>query len=393
MFSSKLNQLRGIAGMNIMAGHIVNALQQWTGLSIAATKVKPRYMANALALIVSGKRSPAEVMELSPFMKARLNDRAFEFQSQIERIAKTSENVKQAKGLFNKVVALDEKLDAARDWAGRHGYFLQTAMQAPIDTIVWVGAYNQSIDIGMSEEDAIANADSIVRTTQSAFDPESVAGIETGGALYRCFLVFYNYFNMQLNLLGESWEGAKRTKKYGKFALDSMFIVAIPSILSAILSQMLTGFDTGDDDEWDSYDAMRLLIAEPFKNVIAMAPFVGGGVTAGGAALANADVAWAKFIWGEDPYQGRMMNAPAFDALATGGSSLLQWMKAFEGEDYNARSAVRGTLDLLSIVTRLPLGALKKPLGYAAGVASGDIEPESVGEAIRGTLAGKDISK
>lgn len=393
MFSAKLNQLRGIAGMNIMAGHIVNALQQWTGLSIAATKVKPRYMANALALIVSGKRSPAEVMELSPFMKARLNDRAFEFQSQIERIAKTSENVKQAKGLFNKAVALDEKLDAARDWASRHGYFLQTIMQAPIDTIIWIGAYNQSIDIGMSEEDAIANADSIVRTTQSAFDPENVAGIETGGALYRCFLVFYNYFNMQLNLLGESWEGAKRTKKYGKFALDSMFIVAIPSILSAILSQMLTGFDTGDDDEWDSYDAMRLLIAEPFKNVIAMAPFVGGGVTAGGAALANADVAWAKFIWGEDPYQGRIMNAPAFDALATGGSSLLQWMKASEGEDYNARSAVRGTLDLLSIVTRLPLGALKKPLGYAAGVASGDIEPESVGEAIRGTLAGKDISK
>lgn len=393
MVSAKLNQLRGIAGMNIMAGHIVNALQQWTGLSIAATKVKPRYMANALALIVSGKRSPVEVMELSQFMKARLNDRAFEFQSQIERIAKTSENVKQAKGLFNKAVALDEKLDAARDWASRHGYFLQTAMQAPIDTIVWIGAYNQSIDIGMSEEDAIANADSIVRTTQSAFDPENVAGVETGGALYRCFLVFYNYFNMQLNLLGESWEGAKRTKKYGKFALDSMFIVAIPSILSAILSQMLTGFDTGDDDEWDSYDAMRLLIAEPFKNVIAMAPLVGGGVTAGGAALANADVVWAKFIWGEDPYQGRMMSAPAFDALATGGSSLLQWMKASEGEDYNARSAVRGTLDLLSVATRLPVGALKKPGGWLAGYLAGDIEPESMGEAIRGILAGKDISK
>lgn len=393
MVSSKLNQLRGIAGMNIMAGHVVNALQQWTGLSIAATKVNPRYMANALALVVSGKSSPSDVMELSPFMKSRLNNRAFEFQSQIEQIAKTSENVKQAKRLFGKAVALDEKLDAARDWVSRHGYFLQTAMQAPIDTIVWLGAYNQSIDNGMSEEDAVANADSIVRTTQSAFDPENVAEVETGGALYRCFLVFYNYFNMQLNLLGESWEGAKQTKKYGKFALDSMFIVAIPSILSAILGQMLTGFDTGEDDDWDAYDAMRLFIAEPLKNVIAMAPFLGGAITAGGTALANKDVAWAQFVWGEDPYQSRMMSSPAFDALATGGTGLLQWLDAIEGEEYNARSAVRGTLDLLSVITRLPLGALKKPLGYAAGVASGDIEPESTLEAVQGLLSGKDVSK
>lgn len=395
-FSSKLNQLRGIAGMNIMAGHVVNALQQWTGLSIAATKVKPTYMAKALADLFKQKAKISDVMELSPFMKARLNDRAFEFQSQIERIVKTSENVKQAKGVLNKAVALDEKLDAARDWASRHGYFLQTAMQAPIDSIVWLGAYNQSIDDGMSAEDAIASADSIVRTTQSAFDPESVAGIETGGALYRCFLVFYNYFNMQLNLLGESWEGTKHTKKYGKFALDAMFIVAIPSILSAILTQMLAGFDTGDDDKWDAYDTMRLFIAEPIKNVLAMAPFLGGAVTAGGTVLANADLEstkWAKFIWGEDPYQGRMMNAPAFDILATGGTSVLQWMKAAEDEDFNARGAVRGTLDLLSVATRLPLGALKKPGGWIAGYLAGDIEPESASEVVRGLLTGKDVSE
>ena len=217
--------------------------------------------------------------------------------------------------------------------------------------------------------------------------------VETGSALYRCFLVFYNYFNMQLNLLGEKWEGTKHTKKYGKFALDSMLIVAIPSIVSAILTQMISGFDTGDDDEWDTYDTLRLLIAEPMKNVIAMAPFLGGAVTTGGAALANADVAWAKFIWGEDPYQGRMMNAPAFDALATGGSSLIQWMKAAEGDDFNARSATRGTLDLLSVVTRMPLGALKKPAGWTAGYLAGEIEPESIDEVVRGLISGKDVSK
>ena len=393
IFSNKLNQLRGIAGMNIMAGHIVNALQQWTGLSIAATKVNPRFLAKAHVRLMGNDFTIGEMMEMSPFMKARLEDRAIEFQSQIERIVRTSENVKQAKGLINKAAAIDEKFDPARDWINRHGYFLQTAMQAPIDAIAWCGAYMQAIDQGMEHDKAVAEADSVVRTTMSDFAPENVAGIETGGALYRCFLVFYNYFNMQANLLGESWEVAKKTKKYGKFALDSMFIVAIPSIISAILTQMIQGFDTGDDDEWDTYDMLRLLIAEPLKNVFAMAPFLGGAINSAGAGLANADVAWAQFVWGEDPYQSRLMNAPAFDAIGTGGSSLLQWLKAAEGDDFNARGAVRGTLDLLSIATRVPFGALKKPLGYAAGVANDEIQPDSILDIARGLISGKDTSK
>ena len=393
IFSNKLNQLRGIAGMNIMAGHIVNALQQWTGLSIAAAKVNPRFLAKAHVRLMGNDFTIGEMMEMSPFMKARLEDRAIEFQSQIERIVRTSENVKQAKGLINKAAAIDEKFDPARDWINRHGYFLQTAMQAPIDAIAWCGAYMQAIDQGMEHDKAVAEADSVVRTTMSDFAPENVAGIETGGALYRCFLVFYNYFNMQANLLGESWEVAKKTKKYGRFALDSMFIVAIPSIISAILTQMIQGFDTGDDDEWDTYDMLRLLIAEPLKNVFAMAPFLGGAINSAGAGLANADVAWAQFVWGEDPYQSRLMNAPAFDAIGTGGSSLLQWLKAAEGDDFNARGAVRGTLDLLSIATRVPFGALKKPLGYAAGVANDEIQPDSILDIARGLISGKDTSK
>lgn len=393
IFSNKLNQLRGIAGMNIMAGHIVNALQQWTGLSIAAAKVNPRFLAKAHVRLMGNDFTIGEMMEMSSFMKARLEDRAIEFQSQIERIVRTSENVKQAKGLINKAAAIDEKFDPARDWINRHGYFLQTAMQAPIDAIAWCGAYMQAIDQGMEHDKAVAEADSVVRTTMSDFAPENVAGIETGGALYRCFLVFYNYFNMQANLLGESWEVAKKTKKYGKLALDSLFIVAIPSIISAILTQMIQGFDTGDDDEWDTYDMLRLLIAEPLKNVFAMAPFLGGAINSAGAGLANADVAWAQFVWGEDPYQSRLMNAPAFDAIGTGGSSLLQWLKAAEGDDFNARGAVRGTLDLLSIATRVPFGALKKPLGYAAGVANDEIQPDSILDIARGLISGKDTSK
>lgn len=58
--SKKLNELRGIAGINIMMGHIVNALQQFTGFSIALTKVSGRNLIDAAGVFA---RDPRRVTE------------------------------------------------------------------------------------------------------------------------------------------------------------------------------------------------------------------------------------------------------------------------------------------------------------------------------------------
>lgn len=387
------NKLRSIAGMNIMAGHVVNALQQTTGLTIAATKVDPKYMGKALVNLFSREASLQEMTEMSEFMKARIKDRAIEYQSKIERIARTPEYISQAKGL-GKLKAADAKLDPLRDMTERHAYCFQVAMQAPVDCIVWFGAYMQALDQGMAQNQAIAEADSVVRTTLSDFAPENVAAVETGSAIKRCFFVFYNYFGMQLNLLGERWEGTKQTKKYGKFALDAVLIVWIPSVLAEIIMQMIYGFDTGDDDEFDLYDGLRLIVGPFFKNVFAMVPFLGGVVNTYGSHEAKKGEAWAKFIWGDDPFVGRAFSSPAFDMAESalkGVSNMIDL--ADEERETNARTATRNMLDLVSVATRLPVGALKKPLGYAAGVAEGDIEPESTLDVIQGLLSGKDTSK
>ena len=387
------NKLRSIAGMNIMAGHLVNALQQTTGLTIAVTKVNPKYMGKALVNLFSREASLREMTEMSEFMKARIKDRAIEYQSKIERIARTPEYISQAKGL-GKLKAADAKLDPLRDLAERHAYCFQVAMQAPVDCIVWFGAYMQALDQGMAQNQAIAEADSVVRTTLSDFAPENLAAVETGNALKRCFLVFYNYFGMQLNLLGERWEGAKQTEKYRKFALDAALIVWIPSVLAEIIMQMIYGFDTGDDEEFDLYDGLRLIVGPFFKNILAMAPFFGGAINSLGSREAKKGNAWAEFIWGDDPFVGRAVNSPAIDMIesAIAGINNMIDMAGDENE-VKARTATRNILDLLSVATRLPVGALKKPLGYAAGVAAGDIEPESTLEAVQGLLSGKDTSK
>lgn len=400
--SKKLNELRGIAGINIMMGHIVNALQQFTGFSIALTKVSGRNLIDAAGVFARDPRKVTEqITQLSPFMMSRLNDRAMEFQSQVYKISSTQDNrVTKQKGIFNKTVAAKAKyIQPVHDFLMRKGYFLQSLCQIPIDAITWVGAYNQALQKGRTTEEAVLDADSVIRTTMSDFSPENVANVETGNALYRSFLVFYNYFNMQFNLLNERFHAdsmeKKLIKRYGMYARDALLVVTIPSVVAKLIEAVVFGDpDTGDDDEFGMDDMLRMLASESFKNAVAMAPIAGQFINTAGASLAKdqkggavSDV--ARFIWGTDPYVGRIMTAPAYGLIEGSGKAIQQTVEILNDEDVNARSYTRNMLDLLSVVTGLPLGFLKKPLGYMAGVEAGDIQPADAGEFVQGVLSGK----
>lgn len=400
--SKKLNELRGIAGINIMMGHIVNALQQFTGFSIALTKVSGRNLIDAAGVFARDPRKVTEqITQLSPFMMSRLNDRAMEFQSQIYKISSTQDNrVTKQKGIFNKTVAAKAKyIQPVHDFLMRKGYFLQSFCQIPIDAITWVGAYNQALQKGRTTEEAVLDADSVIRTTMSDFSPENVANVETGNALYRSFLVFYNYFNMQFNLLNERFHAdsmeKKLIKRYGMYARDALLVVTIPSVVAKLIEAVVFGDpDTGDDGEFGMDDMLRMLASESFKNAVAMAPIAGQFINTAGASLAKdqkggavSDV--ARFIWGTDPYVGRIMTAPAYGLIEGSGKAIQQTVEILNDEEVNARSYTRNMLDLLSVVTGLPLGFLKKPLGYMAGVEVGDIQPADAGEFVQGVLSGK----
>lgn len=381
-FGRWLNRMRGLAGMNLMAGNFVNALQQTTGLSVALSKVGVENITNALfTLMQSPRQVVKDVMEKSVFMKARLEDRAFEFQTELERIASPQD---------------PKKLDQLRDFISSKAYILQTVTQQYVDVPVWLAAYNKAIAEGRPEEDAIGDADSAVRTTQSAFDPETVARVETGSPLWRSLLVFYNYFNMQLNLLGERWMVARQTKRYGRFAADAVLVVVIPAILSEIMAGVFSGFDTGDDDDWDAVDSLNLMTSAVGRNIVAMIPMGGNVLNVFGTNLAKSDVPGAseaaRWIFGRNPYNDRLVSVPIMTLVEGAAKAPGQIFRASEGEG-SARAATRGFLDLVAVATGLPAGSLKKPVGYAAGVASGEIEPEGPLDVIRGVISGKDASK
>lgn len=380
-FGRGLNRLRALAGVSLMAGNIANAIQQVTGFSVAMSQVGAKPLMMALArYAMHPVQTYRDVKEASPFMKARLENFEYEYQNRIETLAQTDRL---------------STLKSFRDWTMRHAYCLQTWMQILVDTPTWMAAFDKAVAEGRPDEQAIYYADSVVRRTQSSFDPESVARVETGSPLGRAFLVFYNYFNMQANLLGDSWARNVRTGRYGQFAIDLALVMAVPAILSELIVQAFNGFDTGDDDDWDAYDAAKLLISPVVKNAVALVPYGGQLVNAGATQLSRIgdnEEGMMQLIFAPNTFNDKLVSIPAASLIENTFKAIKQLGDAAWGEEVDARTATRNTLDALTLTTGIPFAGLKRPLGYAAGVAAGDIEPENPVDAARGVLSGRDVN-
>lgn len=381
IFGRGLNRLRALAGVSLMAGNIANAIQQVTGFSVAMSQVGAKPLMMALArYAMHPVQTYRDVKEASPFMKARLENFEYEYQNRIETLAQTDR---------------PSTLKSFRDWTMRHAYCLQTWMQILVDTPTWMAAFDKAVAEGRPDEQAIYYADSVVRRTQSSFDPESVARVETGSPLGRAFLVFYNYFNMQANLLGDSWARNVRTGRYGQFAIDLALVMAVPAILSELIVQAFNGFDTGDDDDWDAYDAAKLLISPVVKNTVALVPYGGQLVNAGATQLSRIgdnEEGMMQLIFAPNTFNDKLVSIPAASLIENTFKAIKQLGDAAWGEEVDARTATRNTLDALTLTTGIPFAGLKRPLGYAAGVAAGDIEPENPVDAARGVLSGRDVN-
>lgn len=381
IFGRGLNRLRALAGVSLMAGNIANAIQQVTGFSVAMSQVGAKPLMMALArYAMHPVQTYRDVKEASPFMKARLENFEYEYQNRIETLAQTDR---------------PSTLKSFRDWTMRHAYCLQTWMQILVDTPTWMAAFDKAVAEGRPDEQAIYYADSVVRRTQSSFDPESVARVETGSPLGRAFLVFYNYFNMQANLLGDSWARNVRTGRYGQFAIDLALVMAVPAILSELIVQAFNGFDTGDDDDWDAYDAAKLLISPVVKNAVALVPYGGQLVNAGATQLSRIgdnEEGVMQLIFAPNTFNDKLVSIPAASLIENTFKAIKQLGDAAWDEEVDARTATRNTLDALTLTTGIPFAGLKRPLGYAAGVAAGDIEPENPVDAARGVLSGRDVN-
>lgn len=354
--------LRTNSSMAAMAGNILNTLQQYTGISVAASRVPAKFLRRALREnAVSPQESRRFVVSRSEWMRQRLEANLFELSGEIESL-----------------ILPQSKIKEARVWIQQHGYFMQQFAQNCIDVPIWNAAFVDAKARGLSDIAAIRHADEVIRSTQGSFAPEDMSRIEAGTPASRLFTMFYSYFNMQYNLLATELGAAWIKKDYLHAAYTYFTVLVVPTLLSRLLMDAAGGFDTGDDDDLDGLDLLRVSASEVAAANFALIPVLGNTV---------------NYLFGLGR-SDRYIPSPVVSSVETFGRLTTQIGNALDpSEEASLRRAVRDSLNAFSYATGIPLGQLGKPLGYTAGVIEGEFTPEDASDVIRGLISGRDVSE
>ena len=359
-----LSVIRNRTSMAAMFANISNTAQQITGFSLAALKVRSGSMLSSTAQYMKNpKQMTEDVAGLSMFMAHRMDNQVTAMIGDVEQILLNP-------SLFAK----------SQEWTKKHTFFMQSAVDNVMGTIIWNAAYNEAVEDGHNSEDSIKVADGIVRQTQGSSLPEDVSRMETGNAFFRIFTLFAGYFNMQANLLGTEFAkipqelGLRKGMGRGFYVLLMGF--AAPAIVSEMIAQAFRGGPDDDEKDGSYLDdwLMAVLVYGTMKTVTAFVP---------GGSMVNSAV--AKF--NHNPADDKMSITPVMNSLDAISSIPVDLWKAEQGKA-NAQKIIRDLATFISVTVGLPANIVAKPLGYMAGVEQGKTKPTSDLDLARGLITG-----
>ena len=343
-------------GAMIMFANVVNAWQQFTGFGPAMTRTGKRNMATATRDYLKNPVSMTErVAASSVFMANRLG-------TEMRDLSVEANRIKLAPGPYGR----------AAEWTERHAYFLQKGVQNMMDPIVWTAAYNRATERG--EENPVAYADMVIRTTQDSYNPEDATKFATGSKFAAPFKMFSGYFIGQANLIATEVTIAAREKNYGRIAEIYTLGIFITAVGSEIIAQGLRG-ELGDEDDdgwWD--DIADVFLLSQVRYAAAFIPFVGQGIN---ALISSLD---------DKPYNDRLSVSPVVSTAEALIRTVPNTINLIEG-DADASRTVKDYSTVISLATGLP--TIQRQTGYVADVLEGDVEPTSTMDAVRGFISGR----
>lgn len=356
--------LRTNVAMQFMVGNVTNAAQQLTGVIVSATKIKPRHLSVAMFnYLTNYKSSLKSIYEKSAWMSANQDSNVYEIQ-----------------GAIDKVLVNPSVFENIKDFSKAHTYFLQSFTQNIVNSIVWMGAYNQAIENNLSEVESVRFADSAVRTTQGTTNAEDISRYEVGTATQRLFTQFAGYFNMLANLNASEIQKISKTvglkKGMGKLFYVYMMGFAAPAFLSELIIQAgRGGFDDEDDDGYID-DMLAAFFGSQAKTATALVPYAGN--------VANSVIGRFNNV----AYDDRLTFSPVLSVLESVSGVPSALIKDLGSEEIKKRT-VKDSLMLLGVISGLPLAPIGKPVGYVMDVESGKANPSSPIDYGRGLITGQ----
>ena len=356
-FNRFINTLRGNANMQLMMANVVNTIENMSDVTSVFLEVDPKYVKQGFQTFVTGRKDTTlNMKDLSPYMRQRLENQIFEINDTYNELVNVEEG---AKG----------KIKSIQDYAKKHTYALQQALQNNMEVIIWQAAYDQAIDKkAMSTKQAAKDADSIVRRTLSSGRAIDYSKVETGAALQKLVLTFYGFFNNKANLFYYS----KRETKAKAYLLT----IAAPAIVGDLMRRATKG--NWDDDKDGEYldDVGEILFLSQLR--FASAFFPGGGSL----------LRLAEGVTNDKPYDDRLSISPLI-GMVEGSKGVYRMLTADEirGRD------IRDSMNFLGTLTGLPLGVAAKPIGFMIDMGQGKQSAENPVDYARGLTIGRSGKK
>ena len=337
-WENALVHLRKATGAGIMFGKLTTGLQQLTGLGQSLIHVELPFLRSAAVAFMSGGQGQ-RAAEKSTFMRLRLDNQIGQIRDDIDILTKP--------GWMTNIT----------QWTDRNAFFMQRFFQNPVDVITWNGRYEQGIAQGLSEEDAVAAADSAVRLSQGSGTAADISNIERAGAMTRLVLQFSNFWFTTFNSI-LTRQGPERVKA---LAVTAVFA----GLVAGTIVRVLNGGWEDDEDDGALWDDVLMWA---FRDTLS-------GVTA--AAVPVIGPAFQAVIL--DEFGGRIgLGGAGIGTLERGlhGVATVATMPfdIISGEFDLTGSDIKDITSLFTLITGLPFVTPGRSVAYGVDVLRGDEE-------------------
>jgi hypothetical protein len=335
-----------------MGWRISTMMAQFAGFAPSMDLVKPSYLAKAM---IQSTKNPVQTFAL-------MQEKSGEMRN---RVATIDRDVKDA------LLRMRGEGGVLAD-IRRTAFYLTAMADRVVSVPTWIGAYNQALAEGKTDDDAIRAGDRAVRLSQGAGGAKDLAAVQRNNELMRLLTMYYTPFSVlyaRLRDLGH--QSAVQGIGYLPAATARMVaLVALPAVLGELLAAR-----GPEEDEDETWWAIRKMLLYPIATI--------PGIRDGSGFYES----WIIAASGE----GEMKYAPSykFSPIVSAIEKVLKSPGVLYDTVTGERDLDTGLWDLFETsgyIFGLPTAQARVTGEYLEDLLTGDAEPENAPEMLRDLL-------
>jgi len=350
-----------MVGMGFRATTIISQVAGYTNsMEVVGAKAMAKAMVHFLQHPVQVSRS---VLEKSDEVRQRMDTMDRDIKAEVERLA--------ANNPASRFLA---KVNDGKQFAFHFIGLMDRVVSIP----TWLAGYNNALEAGASEEDAIYAGDKAVRVSQGAGAAKDLAAVQRGtgalGEAGKLLTMFYSFNSMQYQrertLARDAMGADDRVKRVTPRLMARATVLFLIGPLLTEVMRGVAGAPAGpDDDEWWAQWVSRKMLA----NAVGPIPVVRDVF----------EPSWNKAI------KGRYASAsitPVQRALDSIVNVFGDVGNVARGEP--TKHATKNALELTGYATGLVPGQIASATQFLVDWANGDADPQSAGDVLHGLSTG-----